>query len=189
MNFFTAFLLHYYFYLYNYNVSIKKGGAKLVERLVKCYGYCEKKHAKSTMRQISSWNYCQECYDRRIKEQNDRKDLYEFIQKTYNLTFPTGQMLRQIKKFKDEHGYSYKNIRFTILYVIFVKKVYKAETKFGISFVPYFYDEMLAYYKNMQEKRDNMKDYENVTKVITIKPPTTNNSEVTKVKLIDMEDI
>ena len=165
-------------------------------RLLKCYGYCNKKHPRSYLKKFKAnpnssgdgVNYCLDCYDRKAKEIKDRQELYWYIQEEYNLTFPTGMMLRQIKKFVDEHHYTYKNIRFTLDYVFNIRKVYTPQIKFGLGFIPYFYDEMIEYYKELIEKRKNTTVKETTEKKITIKPfePNTKYKEE---KFIDMDSL
>ena len=166
------------------------------KRLYKCYGYCESKYPKEELLKFKAnpnsktegVNVCRSCFDIKTKEVNDRNSLYKFIQETYNLTFPTGNMLRQIKTFKEERGYTYKNIWFTLDYVFNVKKVYKPQTKFGVAMVPYFHDEMIAYYKNLKERRENTEVKKIESKKITIKPFELNHEYRTK-KIINMEEI
>ena len=165
-------------------------------RLLKCYGYCGKKYPKEELTKLNlnknssspGLNYCSECYNRKVKETADREDLYKFIQDTYNLEFPTGQMLRQIKMLNQERGYTYKNIRFTLDYVFNIKKNYSPITKFGVSMVPYFHDEMIEYYKSLKERRQNLKLVNTEPKVIEIEPFKTNEDYKYK-KLISTEDI
>ena len=160
----------------------------MTERLVKCYGTCDLKHYKSEMKQIGGKNFCEKCYMFSVKERNDREDLYHYIQETFNLTFPTGLMLRQIKTFKEERGYSYKNIRFTLVYVLSVRRIYKAEIKFGIAFVPHFYDEMITYYKELAKKRADTVVKEQVVQVVKMEKPKENTVYVEK-KIINMDDL
>lgn len=160
----------------------------MTERLVKCYGDCNKKHAKSTMQQIGGKNHCLNCFNFKTKERKDREDLYHYIQDEYNLSFPTGLMLRQIKMFREERGYTYKNIRFTLEYVFHVRRVYTPQVKFGIAFVPHFYDEMITYYKELSKKRLETKVAEVKTKIITLDKPKYNTTYASN-KIINMEDL
>lgn len=168
----------------------------MTERLLKCYGYCNLKHPKSNLRKYKvnpnssgdGKNFCLECYDRKVKEVKDRADLYHYIQEVYSLSFPTGNMLAQIKRFREERDYTYKNIRFTLDYVFNIRKVYTPQIKFGIGFVPHFYDEMIEYYKNLNEKRQNttVKEMEEIK--ITISPFKP-NTEYREKKFIDMNSL
>lgn len=140
------------------------------------------------MKQIGGKNYCEKCYMFSIKERQDREDLYHYIQETFNLSFPTGLMLRQIKMFKEERGYNYKNIRFTLVYVFSVRRIYAAEIKFGIAFVPHFYDEMITYYKELAKKRAETIVKEQVVKIVKLEKPEQNVVYVKK-KIISMDNL
>lgn len=165
-------------------------------RLLKCYGYCNQKYPKEELRKLKinknasgdGQNFCKDCYDRKVKEVADREALYNFIQSTYNLTFPTGLILRQIKNFHEERGYTYKNIRFTLDYVFNIKKSYKPIVQYGISMVPYFHDEMIEYYRELKKKRENLVLTNGGTEVYQISP-LQSNSDYLKNKLINMEEL
>lgn len=163
-------------------------------RQYKCYGYCGKKYPIEQLKKFKAnpesksegSNHCKECFKQKEKDVNERKDLYNFLKELFNITFPTGLMLRQIKNFKEEHGYSYKNIKFAVDYIYNVKKVYSPTITFGIAGVPYFYDEMINYYKELNEKRASTVVKETKSRKIMIDPPTTNFDYKDK-KLINME--
>lgn len=156
--------------------------------LVKCYGECEEKKPKAEMQVFGGKNHCPECYSKKVKQKESRTELYHYIQQTYNLTFPTGLMLRQIKKFNEENGYSYRNIMFTLIYVFEIKRCYSPQTHFGVAFVPYFYEEMLDYYRDLAEKRKNT-IYKTADVVnVVIKAPT-GNTKYKGNKLINMETL
>lgn len=152
---------------------------------VKCYGECGEKFEKSEMLQISGKNYCEPCYSKKTKDTKDREELYQYLQKTYNLSFPTGLMLRQIKTLKEERGYTYKNIRFTLDYIFNIRKAYSPDLKFGIAMVPHFYDEMIGYYKNLSEKRASTVIRKIETKVVVLEKPPENDGYSFN-KFIDM---
>jgi hypothetical protein len=156
-------------------------------RLVKCYGFCNEKHEKSEMLQISNKNYCKNCYNTVLKEKQDYEDLKNLLKQMYNINYPTGLQLRQIKDFKTNNLYTYKNIRLTIDYIVRVKKM-QMDLKYGIALVPHFYEEMLQYYREMLERKEKMKDVEiTERKLITIKPFKHEN-KYKQSKLISMEE-
>jgi hypothetical protein len=132
-------------------------------------------------------NHCPPCYDIKVKDTNDREELYKFLQTTFNLSFPSGLMLRQIKQFKEERGYSYKNIRFTVDYIIRIAKM-NMQVQYGIALVPHYYDEMIRYYKDLKERREKTVVSEIKTKRVKIKAPNLENTYREK-KLINMEDL
>lgn len=164
------------------------------KRLVKCYGYCDKQYPQDQVVKYSvtgkgkGVNYCKPCYHKKVKEVYARNELIHFIQEVYNLNYPTGNMLRQIKQFVEERGYTYRNIKFTLHYIFNIKKSAKPITKYGIALVPHYYDEMIAYYKDLAQKRANTEIKETKVKKVFIKPAIPQNKYRER-KMINMEDL
>lgn len=157
-------------------------------RLYKCYGTCNQKYPKEEMKVFSGKNYCLSCYENKKREDQERTKLNQTISKWFNISFPNGHMLKQIKTFRsDPYNYSYKNIRLTIDYCFLNKKI-KPELKFGIAFVPYYHDEMVEYYKELNKKRSQTKINEEKIIRIKLKPLKLENKYREK-KLINMEEL
>lgn len=159
----------------------------MAPRLVKCYGYCGQKYPSDQMIKYKNANHCPECYGRKVKETEDREKLYNMLKEVFSINFPTGLMLRQIKQYREERNYSYRNIAFTIDYIINVKKQ-KLQMQYGIALVPHYYDEMIAYYKKLKEKREQTIVEEQQTIKVTIKPFNFANDYKER-KLINMENL
>lgn len=170
-----------------YEEKMKEKNNRKNNRLVKCYGTCGKKYPKSIMKKFSKKNYCPDCYEEKIKEEQDRQYLYNVIKETFNISFPTGLMLGQIKEFKEKRNYTYKNIAFTIDYITRIKKQ-KMDMKYGLALVPYYYDEMLEYYRDLQRKREQTVIQKPEIITIKIKPFKIENEYKNK-KLIDMNSL
>lgn len=137
--------------------------------LVKCYGGCEGKYEKSMMVKLKGQNHCPNCRDKVKNEQEDRQLLYNTIIKIFEVPFPTGMMLRQIKQFSEERSYTYKGMTMTLCYI---KKVLRKDLnkKGGLALVPYCYDQALQYYKDLEEKRKNTVDVSNEVIKVKISP-------------------
>ncbi|MGG1916004.1 hypothetical protein ABFY54_28790 [Priestia megaterium] len=157
-------------------------------RLVKCYGTCEQKHYQSEMQKISGKNYCPQCYLVRAKEQQDREDLTNLIKELYNIPYPTGYMLKQIKQFTEERGYKYQGIAATLRYVFEIKRAARPEQRFGLSIVPHYYDEAREYYANLTKKRNETVIEKPQIKVLKMQAPVYQNNYREK-KLINMEEL
>jgi hypothetical protein len=157
-------------------------------RLLKCYGTCNKKYPKEEMQVFSGKNHCPSCYEDKKREDQERIKLNQTISKWFNISFPNGHMLKQIKNFRSEpYNYSYKNIRFTIDYCFSNKKV-KPEIKFGIAFVPHYHDEMIDYYKEFNRKRAQTVVQEEKIIRLKLKPFKLENKYKDK-KFINMEEL
>lgn len=157
-------------------------------RFLKCYGTCNQKHPKDELKVFSGKNYCTSCYEKKKQEDQERIKLNQTISKWFDIPFPNGHMLKQIKNFRSEpYNYSYKNIRLTIDYC-FSNKILKPEMKFGISFVPYYHDEMINYYKELNRKRAQTVIQEE--KIIRLKlKPFKSENEYRDKKFINMEEL
>ena len=60
-----------------------------MSRKYKCYGTCGEKYENDLMVIHSNKRYCKSCYEQKIRDEEDRKTLYNLIRKSYNVTFPT----------------------------------------------------------------------------------------------------
>lgn len=157
----------------------------MADRLVKCYGGCDQKYPKSQMLVFSNKNHCPTCHTKKVQEKAERELLYKYLQNYFNISFPTGLMLRQIKGFVEERNYTLKNIRFTLDYIIRIKKM-TINLKSGIALVPHFYEEMLEYYRTLNERRSQM--VLKKTEIVTVKlKPFVFENEYKNKKLINME--
>lgn len=155
--------------------------------LYKCYGTCDGKYPKDEMVEYKGKNYCKECYEIKFKEDTDREKLYKYLQEIFNINYPTGLMLKQIKEYREDRNYSYKNIYFTLKYMVEIQKK-QLQMQYGIALVPHFYDEMLSYYKRLAEKRANTVIEKQEPIKIIIKPFEFKNDYKEK-KLIDMNKL
>lgn len=141
----------------------------------------------SRFKKYKNANHCSSCYEAKVKEVEDREKLYDLIKKTFSLNFPTGLMLKQIKQFREERQYTYKNIAFTIDYIVRIKKM-RLQMQYGIALIPHYYDEMISYYKDLKRRREQMKDITPRKVTVKMQAPVLEN-EYRKKKLINMEDL
>ena len=139
------------------------------------------------MKKFRNANHCPECYERKVKETEDRERLYKFLCEYFKLSFPSGLMLKQIKQFREERNYTYKNIQFTVDYIVRIKKL-NLQVQYGIALVPHYYDEMIRYYKDLKERREKTVIKEVETKTVIIKVPTFENKYRER-KFINMEGL
>lgn len=158
-------------------------------RLLRCYGYCGKKYPKDELVKYGGKNHCKPCASRKEKEQQDRDLLYKTIQKVYNIPFPNGQMLRQIKMFKEERNYTYEGMTKTLCYFVKIQRK-QPLLQAGLSFLPYYYDSAIKYYEDLEEKRKNTVVVENNIKIIKITPRKHNKrEELIRKRIINLEGL
>ena len=161
-----------------------------MSRLIKCYGYCNKTYPKELLIKVGSQNHCVPCAERKEKDQKDREVLYKTIQKIFNIPYPSGHILRQIKQFKEDRNYTYEGMTKTLCYFVKVQNNNKAPfSNGGLSFLPYHYDKAIKYYNDLEEKRKNTADVNNNVRILKIPPIKHSNEEYRKRKIIDLGGI
>ena len=160
-----------------------------MERLYKCYGFCGNKYPQSLLTKISNKNYCIPCAEKVLKEKNDRESLYGTIKKIFDIPYPSGFMLKQIKDYKNDRNYTYEGINQTLCYAVKVHKM-KLHRNAGLAIVPYYYDKAVSYYIELEEKRKNtkMEETSNI-EVIRLKPLNLSNQYIRDKVFIKMEDL
>lgn len=128
---------------------------------------CGKKLKTEEKHQLSGKVYCEECFNRLHKEAEEYKALMEFICTNYGLDEPTGLILKQVKEYKNEYGYSYGAMTYTLWYCkeILNKAFIK---KYGVSLIKYHYDDAKNYYsqqEKLKEQMDKLSDVKIKTKI------------------------
>lgn len=152
-----------------------------------CKGTCGKTYDRRKMKKFSTKLYCESCYKVKEQEDRDRKALYEYVARVFNMDFPDGALRKQIKTFREREGYSYKNIHFTVHYIVEIKKIPLTKA-YGIGLVGNYHQEMIEYYKALNEKKENTVFQKPRVVTITMKPPVFHNNYREK-KLINMEEL
>lgn len=155
-------------------------------RLCKCYG-CENKFDKSVLEKISSKNYCPSCAKIVKQRKIDREELINTISDLYNISYPTGLMLKQIKEFEEIRGYKLKGITLTLLYC---KNQLNTtfHQRYGLGIVPLHYESAKKYWIDKSRRAKNHVDF--VVQEQTMKIPRIQvQNDYKKEMLIDLEDI
>lgn len=132
--------------------------------------------------------YCEECYQKILRESDEYKQLIEFICTNYEIEKPTGFMLKQIKDMKIDFGWSYAAMTYTLWYCkeILGKQLIE---KYGVALVRHFYEEAREYYSQQEQIKNQMeqiKDVEMKTKVV--KHNNINNVN-TNASLVNLESL
>ena len=161
-----------------------------MSRKYKCYGTCGEKYENDSMVMHSNKRYCKPCYEQKIRDEEDRKTLYNLIRKSYNVTFPTSMHLAQIKKAK-ENGYTYDDMIQGLNYCNEVLRL-QLNPRLGFGYVTNNIEAAKMHYKELRNKNQNidnifLTEEKIVEKVVTRKIDNTN--EFMKSKMINMEDL
>lgn len=125
-------------------------------RLYKCYGSCNKKYPLDQMEKYSGKNHCLTCHNIKLRDAKDREDLYQYLSNMFNIEYPTGLMLKQIKEFKDELGYSYGGIKYTLWYMTEIENKSFSDIKYGIALIKYYYEKAKDYFEQQQRISNSM---------------------------------
>lgn len=105
--------------------------------------------------------YHKECYKVATKESRHYKELIEYICKIYNLEKPTGQIVKQIKMYKEdpELNYTYKGMELTLKYFYEILDNKPREGD-GVGIIPRVYEKATEQYINKLEVTKSLQDLE-----------------------------
>lgn len=156
-------------------------------RMPKCK-YCKQEVNKETQHffQKSSAYYHQSCYDEIQKEQNERNELLAKISKLYDISYPTGFMLKQIKQFHTERNYKYIGMAMTLDYMYQIENVV-FDRNSGLGLIPFYYEKARAYYKKKYEAVESIPQEKVSTEVITVEASPVSQNRIKQT--INIEDL
>lgn len=124
--------------------------------------------------------YHKSCYDSvtaaKTQEEQDLKDLEEYIMKMFKETYVNARVRRQIKQFKEQYKYSYSGMLKSLIYFFEVKGNSIEKANGGIGIIPYVYKDAFNYYYSLhiaqeKNKNKNISEYVIEGRDIKIKPP------------------
>lgn len=121
---------------------------------VKC-PYCEERDERDSMVRVKNRYWHQECIVAQREEntngvqtppnlegstpEQEYKELIAYICEKYDMSRPSGQILKQIKTFADEYGYRYKGMELALRY-FFDTEENSVKNDTGVGIIPYVYD-------------------------------------------------
>lgn len=154
-------------------------------RKVICHN-CKVKFYKDELIQVTqSKRLCKECNDNIQKEADDYKVLIQYICDGFKIKAPTGQQLKDIRRFK-ELGYSYPEIQYTIYYIFCIERK-KAEGT-GLGLVPFYYEKAKRHYELVENaKRTARKLIQE--EVVVERSINHKELRIDRTRLINIEDI
>lgn len=170
----------------------------MVLRLYKCYGEdCvnqNKKHPLDNLIEEGGKRYCKSCLEKRHKEQKDRRELYDTIKEYYNISFPTGMMLKQIKQYQDEAGYTLTGMTKTLKYLKNNCTGITFKPQMGLGIISYKYDEAKEFWINQQRiadaQRKLQENKESLNEVVVVNTKQLDKTNVYKQsRMIDLSNL
>lgn len=138
--------------------------------------------------------YCKVCYENKIRESQDYKELIAYICELHQIDAPTGLMLKQIKDFKEQFNYTYRGIKSTLHYFYEILQGNDVGNSIGIGIVPFVYEEAKKFYIDKKAVKESMsncdirKIQEN-RRIINIKKEDKSNNTYRDMALIDIEKL
>lgn len=148
---------------------------------------CNREFPEEDMLELNKKMYCYTCHTRLKNDNSDLQTLKNYIYHIFKFR-PNKMMLNQIKKYNTENGWSYKNIRLTLEYMVVIREI-KMEAKYGIGLVPYYYDDMIYYHKKRLAKTKEIENKKKKSKHITVNKKRDDLHKFNKKRIIDLEGI
>lgn len=132
--------------------------------------------------------YCKTCHEQYELDKNKYKNLIAYICEIFDLEKPTGIILKQIKDLKDECGYNYSGMQYTIWYYINILNK-QPSLKYGISFIKYNYEKASNYWIEQNNIKSSCNEVAEIkTKVIKQSSIDTNRNNKNTL-LIDLANL
>jgi hypothetical protein len=84
-----------------------------------------------------------------IKEQQDLKELENYVKQLFNTSYVSAKIKRQIRDYRQEYHYTYSGIYKTLVWWYEIKKNTIEKANNGIGIVPFVYQDAYEYYKRL----------------------------------------
>lgn len=131
-------------------------------------------------KKYATWYYHYSCYQNTEKERNARYELICAIKDIFNISYPTGYMLKQIKEFREKRGYSYKNMTLALKYFFLIKGNKPTVQSLGI--IPYIHEEAKRFWLNVEQKKKQLEQQKRNSPSLNVIKYKINNSDDNPVK-------
>ena len=179
--------------------GLLRNEVKTISHKVKCY-YCDQvfDRDKVPFIQVSKRRYAhKECSmsedEKKLQENKDREELYDYIMKLFNISFVDPKIQKQIKKYIEENNYTYSGIKKALVYFFEIKGNSVEKANGGIGIVPYVYTQAYNYYYSLwlaQQKNEDKVVQEYIPKIkeIVIPVPEKNPRKRKLFSFLDDEE-
>ena len=125
----------------------KDSAIKIKERIYVCSTECQQKYSEKNVKSIQ-------------KNNDDLAELKSYISQLYNGEVNWGLVMRQIKSFKEEYGYTYKQQLCVLKYAYEVKDMcFEAQ---GIGIIPWLFKEAKQFYSQLSSVRKSLDNIDNL---------------------------
>ena len=117
----------------------------------------------------SLWSFISQ----KTKLQLDKENLEAYIKELFKEDFVNPRIVKQLKQFTKEYGYSYSGIHHTLVYFFGIKQNSILKARGGIGIVPYVYSDARAYYEKLhmvKKQEHSMSEAKDATAILITKP-------------------
>lgn len=166
----------------------------MAKHMVKCF-YCgevfdanAEEYVKPNERRYAHKNCYEEHQRSKSQEEQEYEQLIDYIKQLFDIQAIDIRIFRQIKKMKEESGYSYSGILKTLVWWYEIKGNPVEKANGGLGIVPYVYRDAEQYYYNLYTANILNQDADTIeerTKEVTVPSP---RAAMKKAKLFNMED-
>jgi hypothetical protein len=128
----------------------KDAAIQVKPRIYVCSADCEQKYKAKNVQ--SSQKASKKC--------DDLIELKSYINQLYNGNVNWGLVMRQIKSFKEEYGYTYKQQLWVLKYAYEIKDMcFEAQ---GIGIIPWLFKEARQFYSQLSSVRKSLDNIDNL---------------------------
>lgn len=162
-------------------------------RKCKCY-YCGEvfDRDKEPYEQVTAARYahkrCAEKHAQTLsKNEQDYNALIQYVEKLFGIGYVSVKVIRQIKEYREQYGYTYNGMLGTLVYWFEIKKGSIEKANGGIGIIPWQYEEAKNYFLALNRANAINADIHNfqyTIKEIEIYPP---RPEEKKIKLFNFD--
>lgn len=139
---------------------------------------CGVKMTKEEKMIYSNKSYCKECYDKLIYEKEEYKKLIDLICTYFKIEVPTGLIFKQIKDYKEQFGYNYAGMMYTLWFIKEIENKNFTEIKYGVALIKYNYEKAKAYFEQQSKIENSITEKpKEIIKTVTIKPIINKNKK------------
>ncbi len=138
--------------------------------------------------------YCKVCYENKIREAQDYKDLIAYICELFEIDAPTPLMCKQIKDYKEQFNYTYRGMKTTLHYFFEIQEGNDPADSLGIGIIPFVYEEAKKFYIDKKAVKDsvtacNIEVVQNTKRIIRKVSPSKPTNQYKDIVLIDIAQL
>lgn len=133
--------------------------------------------------------YHNQCLNQQQREADVYKDLIAYICDLRNLKAPTSLMTTQIKKFKEELGFTYSGMKLALYYYHEVlRKPIINDIRVGVGIIEYVYEDARKFFTELHQVQTHNKELSISNEPVQYKAKFNKGKKINK-KKVDLEEL